>query len=437
MANSDLLLTCSPSPSKVLSNHVSKMMIATMIGMINPPAVVSPHDNNEYDSITFGTITNNNNSNNEYYLDTNDNLFHSLNPSNNETMCKDDDDKDDHSIDDDDSIECNFNSPKKDGRFGNYLGDSISHFPKPPRHYDNNDDNNNDHDEEVDDENDNDDDNDSIEELNDDQLQLLHSSFLSGSFLGDSTSDFDCVRSYNSSRESLFSFDLEDDGYDDVDNEKDNDDEDSLYNDDDEENDAFDTNHHNVMMLSMNASFGFIGQESVSRISYDEISMVSSNDGNRSVATNLKSVRFSHATVREYSVTVGCHSATSNDLCPIQLSWEYAVGKEKVIDLRCQHNRRRLYNNNSSDTDDSSVSMTSTSPRLARRYRKKDQQRDAANEILKSNNKLPSRLSLEERRQYIARIRGISIYDVLELEKEVAITIQEQQQQVMTDSIPL
>lgn len=100
-------------------------------------------------------------------------------------------------------------------------------------------------------------------------------------------------------------------------------------------------------------------------------------DDDITVKRSNKIVRFGNATVREYCVTVGALSAT-REPCPLQLSWEYD-SLETRIDIN-------------------------------------------AYESFKQNSKMNSvresfrHLSLDERRQRIANVQDISLYDVQSLE---------------------
>lgn len=125
----------------------------------------------------------------------------------------------------------------------------------------------------------------------------------------------------------------------------------------------------------------------ISRISFDDnaslmsSSTTASNHSNNSSTNNneKRRVRFSTVSVREYSITVGLHSTH----CPIQLSWEHTE-QDTVIDIR--------YNNLS----------------------------DSRNCCRKNQlTRLPYRFSVDERREYIAKVQGITIDDVHQLEQEI------------------
>ena len=99
------------------------------------------------------------------------------------------------------------------------------------------------------------------------------------------------------------------------------------------------------------------------------------------LSSNSRKVKFGTVSTREYGVTVGSRTASSLSKCPLELTWEYAESDTtQLIETQCDHRLRR---------------------RAA---------------ILRP-------LSVDERRERIALVQGISLDDVAQLEYEASLLL--------------
>jgi hypothetical protein len=100
-----------------------------------------------------------------------------------------------------------------------------------------------------------------------------------------------------------------------------------------------------------------------------------------SLSSDSKKVKFGAVSIREYGVTVGSRTASSLSICPMELTWEHTTSDTVLlVEERCKQRLRRA----------------------AMRLRP---------------------LSVEERRERIAHVQGISMDDVLQLEYETSLRI--------------
>jgi hypothetical protein len=234
------------------------------------------------------------------------------------------------------------------------------------------------------------------------------------SILGNSYSNFDYANIHNHASNSGFDFDFEDD---DVTESEDNNGDDikdsninmndsdyflsliesSVSNDDDNDEINLKFNGHDslkryerfVPLLADDDVNEVIRDNLVRRVSFDDASMKSSS----TMSTNrCKRVQFSNVTVREYAITVGSHPTT----CPMELAWEHTE-EDIIIDIQ-------RHKSSCTGLDDCSRNSCLLLRRLT---------------------KIPNRLSVSERRECIARVQGISICDVEQLEHEASAWILE------------